>query len=200
MPPDSGALEKLRTLVEDDKRRAETECARCLVSVSDMLVLGTPLTTSSYLEVPNFFGKTDFIVAADVLDEQGNARRRAFIWELKAPQCYLFERDDSQVRFRPTKDFVKAENQLLHYANEIVGNDPFRQRFRVMDPSDVRLGGIIIGRWDRLFSGAAQGLDAQNAESALRLRERYLYALHGIRVFTWDGILKTIAVRPSILP
>ena len=42
----------------------------------------------------------------------------ASIWELKAPQCYLMEFDESGPRCRPTLDLIKAENQLLHYGHE----------------------------------------------------------------------------------
>lgn len=139
----------------------------------------------------NYFGSTDFILAATLRDDRNQEANCAFIWELKAPQCYLFERDNNNNRCRPTLDYIKAENQLLHYYYQAVGDSHFRQRYAVLETRNIRLGGIIIGRSkDRLAKNIVSVADKTNVMTALSIRQDYLYQSHGIRVLTWDRVLE----------
>ena len=52
--------------------------------------------------------------------------RHMVFWELKAPQCNLVEVDDAATRYRPTKDLIKAETQLLHYVHQAAGDSDDR--------------------------------------------------------------------------
>ena len=192
---DQLAYKSFSTLVSEDKRKTELECGNFLHHAVFYLLPTQPIQVYMEKEHRNFFGSSDFIVAARLRNDQGREENYAYIWELKAPQSFLFEADDNKNRFRPTLDFVKAENQLLHYYSEAEGNNSFRERYRVLNTKNIRMGGIIIGRSDRLAKGlGASGLDEQNVTKALSVRENYLYAAYKIRILTWDAILK--AVQP----
>jgi hypothetical protein len=182
-------------LVNVDHERNELKCAAHLHNAAADLMGGTPVRISTQREDRNFFGSTDFIVAATMLDDRRSEANCAVIWELKAPQCFLFEQDDNKNRCRPTHDFVKAENQLLHYAHLAMNDANFRQRFDVMDTRNIRIGGIIIGRSrDKLLREGNSREQIRQATLALSIRESFLYQSHGIRVLTWDRILDF--VRP----
>jgi len=64
-------------------------------SCSSAVGAGTPVNITTGAEDRNYFGSTDFIVSAALLDDQNNEIECAYIWELKAPQAYLFEFDDN---------------------------------------------------------------------------------------------------------
>jgi len=145
--------------------------------------------------VRSYVGDADIVLVADLVTDTGGTDKVAFLWELKAPQCHLFEYDDNKRRCRPTSDLVKAENQLLHYVEEAVGSDTTRQRLGVMSRKDIRPGGIIIGTQQSLLRSPNLSQDIALAETALRLRRERFYEPHGIRILLWDRILD--AVRPA---
>jgi hypothetical protein len=129
------------------------------------------------------------------VNDIGNEERVAFLWELKAPQCYLFEYDNNNHRCRPTLDLVKAENQLLHYVEEAVGSESTRTRLGVMNRDNIRPGGIIIGAKNTMLRGSRNVRDIDKASTALRLRRDRFYLAQGIRILLWDRVLD--AVRPA---
>jgi hypothetical protein len=100
------------------------------------------------------------------------------------------EEDDNRNRCRPTKELIKAENQLLHYAHQALADDLFRQRLGIMNPANIKMGGIIIGRRDRLLKGGQTSGDIERASRSLDIRKQYFYNPHNIRIFTWDRILQ----------
>jgi len=192
---DQDAYNIFSALVTDETRRTELECRDYVHYAAFYLLPTRPIEVYTENEHRNFFGSSDFIVAARLRNDQGREENYAYIWELKAPQSFLFESDDNKNRFRPTLDFVKAENQLLHYYSEAEGNNNFRERYKVMNTKNIKIGGLIIGRSDRLAKGLGSSpLDEQNVAKALSVRENYLYATYKIRILTWDAILK--AVQP----
>ena len=128
-----------------------------------------------------------------MLSDDNRDVREAYIWELKAPQCYLFEKDNNN-RCRPTNDFLSAENQLLHYWYEVTGSQRFRTTMQIMYQENIKIGGIIIGTQERFLRNSTGTTDLRNAEIALKIRQDYLYRSSGLRVLTWDRILKF--VRP----
>jgi hypothetical protein len=177
-----------KALVDEPTSRKERECQAYLLHAAGILLPGTPLDMQSITEERSYFGTADFVIAATIQDDLNREVRSAYIWELKAPQCSLFERDNNN-RYRPTEDFLSAENQLLHYAHQAMGDQVFRARMQVMDHTNIRIGGIIIGTRARFLRGSAEPMDVQKADTALKVREEYLYKSHSIRVLTWDRIL-----------
>jgi hypothetical protein len=183
--------EDFKALIEYDGGQNEIECGNYLHHAIAYLLPMTVIESNFDREDRNFFGNTDFVISAKLIDDASTEAMCAFIWELKAPQCYLLEKDDNRNRFRPTMDLVKAENQLLHYYQEAIDNDGFRQRFGVMDRQNIRLGGIIIGRSDRL-ARSYEERDKPSMDTALKVRKEYFYSSRGIRLFNWDRLLTFI--------
>ncbi|MDB5583741.1 MAG: hypothetical protein JWR80_8917 [Bradyrhizobium sp.] len=179
-----------RALIDEPVAHKELECQGYLMSAAGLLLPGSPSQIVGVEEERNFFGRTDFIVAADLLDGTNQTSRQAYIFELKAPQCNLFETVTGN-RCQPTREFHSAENQLLHYYDEAAGNSRFRQRMGIIDQDNIHMGGIIIGTRGRLLRG---GGNTAAATTALRVREKYLYQSFQIKVLTWDRILDY--VRP----
>jgi hypothetical protein len=172
----------------------EIECGSFLHHAIDYLLPATALERKFEREDRNFFGSADFVISAKFLDDAGHETQRAYIWELKAPQCFLLEKDDNKNRFRPTMDLIKAENQLLHYYQEAVDSGLFRKRFGIMDRQEIRLGGIIIGRSNRI-ARVSENRDKPNIEIALNIRKEYFYSARQIRLINWDRLLTY--VRPG---
>jgi hypothetical protein len=139
-------------------------------------------------------GDSDFCVSVEV-DNGAMGRRFAYVWEVKAPQKYLFQQDKAVNRLRPTDDLYSAENQLLNYVAELETSKNFRQKFQLTGAEDeVRLGGIIIGRKDRIVKGLGKddgGLEGL-ARNAFTTREAFLWEPAEIRVRTWDWVLEQL--------
>jgi hypothetical protein len=185
-----------KALIDEPHRQTERECQNYLSHAANLLLPGTPVDTTTITEERNYFGTADFIIAATIRDDANRNVRSAYIWELKAPQCYLFERDNAN-RCRATDDFLKAENQLLHYTHQAIGDQTFRARMQVMDHTNIRIGGIVIGTRERFMRGSTGSMDIQKADIALQVRELYLYKSHGIRVLTWDRVLDYVRPFPA---
>lgn len=184
--------EKFESLVSATDSQTELECAKYLHFAARFLLPQTPINTEFSREDRNYYGSTDFILSAKMKNDAAGEETVAYIWELKAPQCFLFEYDDSNNRCRPTKDFIKAENQLLHYLDQAAGDQSFRVRFGVMETKNIRGGGIIIGKSSGLLKSMRNTKDSQKARKALDLRQKYLYAANGVRIITWDRILEFV--------
>lgn len=182
---------EFKSHVDEPDSHRELECQPYLIHAAELLLPAEPTRIVNQTEVHNFFGRADVVIAADLPDDTGHVSRHAFIFELKAPQCHLFETATAE-RCQPTREFSSAENQLLHYYNEAVGNARFRERLEVLDQDNIHPGGIVIGTLARLLRG---GGNVPAARTALSVREKYLYPNRRIRVFTWDRILDF--VRPE---
>src|SRR3712207_1472707 len=100
--------------VDESRSHRERECQQYLIYAAKLLLPNSPTEIVAVTEERNYFGRSDFVIGADIRDGTNRIARHAFIWELKAPQCYLFEMDTNN-RCRPTDDFLDGENQLLHY-------------------------------------------------------------------------------------
>jgi hypothetical protein len=118
-------FDEFKELVYTDTAQTEIECGQFLNFAAAYLIPHTVIELRTEQEHRNYFGSSDYIVTARVLNDQSFEEDFAYIWELKAPQCYLFERDENQNRCRPTKEFVKAENQLLQYLYSAVNDSLF---------------------------------------------------------------------------
>ena len=138
-------------------------------------------------EEPTRFGRSDYVVSAEV-PRPGASLRCAFVWELKAPQVFLYEQDDNARRFRPTRDLIKAETQLIHYASEHEYSTGFKEYYKLTPRSPIIPAGIIIGTDSRLIRRKNdEDVDQMAlAEHSVYLREHYFYGKTRIRVRTWD--------------
>lgn len=188
----------------------ELECREFLQYAKEALVRDTVINFV-YLEKERrgTTGDSDYILSCRVCDETGVESVKAYIWELKAPQCYIFEKD-TENRLRPTKELIHAENQLLHYYHENKGSEEFRNDFGVTHSDNVLFGGIIIGCHARKVKGEFEDNKKNKLfEKALIIRKRYIYDPLHIRIIQWDYILdllnpqtaretKTVAV--SVMP
>jgi len=188
---DTSALStRLQALISDTHHK-ESECKELLTHARDILVKATP---SRYIDQDSEYrghtGDSDYLVICATLDEAGQECIEAYVWEAKAPQCFLFE-PDTETRVRPTKEFVSAENQLLHYFAELQDSEQFKEEFNITHHENIKLGGIIIGSRKRLVksSSYSQSKTTRLFKRALNVRKRYLYGQSGIKVMTWDDIL-----------
>ncbi len=183
-------------LVRDTNGRHELACRPYLKHAENALFQRTVERTVEYVEVRNYTGDCDLVTVVDVRNDQNHVERIAYVWELKAPQCYLFEHDDNKNRCRPTLDFIKAENQLLHYVNDLA-KGTMRERWGIIKGSNIRPGGIIIGTSDRIVSNPKDASSTTAANWALKLRLQRLYKSENIRIVLWDFILD--AVKPALV-
>ena len=181
---------ELKALIESERNR-ELECRKYLPYAKELLV---KITTKEFLfedkEYRGHSGDSDYIIVCKACDEAGIESEQAYIWEVKAPQCYVFEQDTMN-RVKPTKEFISAENQLLHYYEECKGSDQFRAEFKITHPENVKLGGIVIGSRKTLVKSTdyTEDLKIRLYTRALDLRRRYLYGHSGVKVIIWDTIL-----------
>ena len=119
------AYEALRGLISASENK-EKECRKFLAYAKEALVRDTVIKFE-YIEKERrgTSGDSDYIISCQVRDAIRVESVKAYIWELKAAQCYIFEKD-TENRLRPSKDLVQAENQLLNYYHENRGNEQFR--------------------------------------------------------------------------
>ncbi|WP_284876680.1 Shedu anti-phage system protein SduA domain-containing protein [Brevundimonas sp. MEB006b] len=193
-----GEFAVFEALVKEPTVRRELECRPYLVHAEHLLIEKTLRSTVQHYEVRSYAGDADLILAADVLTDTGQSERVAFLWELKAPQCPLFEYDDNKHRCRPSADLIKAENQLLHYVDEAVANENTRARLGVAHRKDIRPGGIIIGTQKSMLRNLRYPRDVEMAATALRVRQERLYHAQGIRILLWDRVLDAVRPVPDI--
>jgi hypothetical protein len=178
----------------------EVECRRYLRYAKELLVRITPKEFIAEAdEYRGHSGDSDYIIVCKVCDEAGIQSNQAYIWEVKAPQCYIFEEDTTN-RVKPTRDFISAENQLLHYFEESKNSDQFREEFEITHPENVKLGGIIIGSKETLVRSRSYRPEIafRLYKRALDLRRRYLYGESGIRIVIWDTILDHLLAKEPI--
>lgn len=138
-------------------------------------------------------GDSDYIISGRIRDFASIECIRAYVWEIKAPQCYIFEKD-TENRLKPSRDLIQAENQLLHYFHENKGSELFRETFKVTHSDNVKFGGIIIGCNKNRIRGEFRDAEKANLlfQKALHIRSHYFYDSFGIRLMTWDTILDSL--------
>jgi hypothetical protein len=182
----------LQRLIDDTQNNRELECREFLRYTKELLV---------YPDIPDRFvdveterienlGRSDYLVVADVL-RSGDCYRRAYLWELKAPQCFIYE-EDTRTRLKPSQDFMDAENQLLNYYYGLKENGVFLQQYQISAPSDISLGGIIIGCHRTKVRGNYTEVEKTSCYNiAKRVRDQ-LYD-GKLKVRTWDEIRSFIS-------
>jgi len=186
---DETPYQLLKNLIEEEDKQNETECGEYLKYCQDLLVTGTPTKfIHSETQYRGNKGDSDYIISCETDEGAGIEINRAFIWELKAPQCYLFKEETKQ-RLIPSDDLIKAENQLLNYYHEYKQSGGFQRRFDV-HPDHIYFGGIIIGNKRRFVQGKYEETKrSQLYSESLNLRKTYFYKNLGIKIYTWDRIL-----------
>ncbi len=196
MPIAKEEFDKFEALIDPTAPKAEVECAKYLEYATMCLFPSFPgeERTVSW-EHRMYFGRSDFLVVGDFTSDIGRKERRVYFWEVKAAQCFAFQKDDSATRVRPTTDLIKAETQLIHYVEEAQGSETFRELFEVKR-KDIKMGGIIIGRDGRLWDPATKGVSSASAEMSLSLRTQVIYDAMNIRLMTWDRIADILRPTP----
>jgi hypothetical protein len=111
------------------------------------------------------------------------------------------EPDESNTRYRPTKELYKAENQLIYYWYQARGDSGFRERFGLTSEGQVKLGGVIMGRNDTITKDQ-DATKVKAARYSLAIRTNTLYQHHGMKVLVWDRIISFLGepASPSSTP
>jgi len=192
---------ELRDLI-NHARHKERQCAEYLQYVPNLLFKETAVdVTFIEPEYRQHTGDSDCVIVGQVSDENGVNCVRAYIWELKAPQCYIFREDENNHnRLNPSDALIQAENQLLNYYDELMGSTRFLVESGITHPENVRMGGIIIGRLDRKVQGPSDD-ERKNRlyESAIRCRNRF-YTPSGVRIMLWNVVLEQLKEQPPPEP
>ena len=193
-PEEEKNIRELKEQIERTDAHTEQECAGCL-KYCPWALLPTLDGTITYLDSEQLCsaGRVDMIVIAEILEVGGITRPGAFVWELKAPQIPLFKME-TQNQACPSPELYSAENQLLHYHHSIANSGHLRDRWGIVCPEHVKFGGIIIGRDNAIVKCEEKDLvlGGRLASQALRIRESIFYRASGIRVWTWDRIIKIL--------
>jgi hypothetical protein len=137
-------------------------------------------------------GDFDIALSAKVKSDQNIEEMITFLWELKAPQCYIFEKD-TENRLKPSKDLISAENQLLHYYHECKHNADFLRTHGITHPDMIYAGGIIIGKESTKVKNFKDKSKANSLFQKINhIRKQYFYSHLSIRIITWDTIFDFI--------
>ncbi|RWP64937.1 Shedu anti-phage system protein SduA domain-containing protein [Mesorhizobium sp.] len=188
-------IAKFKTLVATDGSFNEKECSAYLYAATDYLLGVTPFRMKELsLEARSPYGRSDYIIVADIKSGHGAIETHMIFFELKAPQCYLVQLDDAR-RYRPTNDLVKAETQLIHYVEQAKGDGDLREKHGIVGPHQISAGGIIIARDDHI---AKVDSDSKlvDARHSFKLRQRSLYQTW--KILTWDRILEYVEPPPGL--
>jgi hypothetical protein len=183
----------LQTLVNAQDGHKEKQCQPYLERAQRLLLPRTPVQIIEFSrEEPSRAGRSDFVISA-AFGDSGTFEKNAYVWEVKSPQTFLFEPDDSAQRLRPTKDFIKAETQLAYYVLELQDSPTFRAKYDLDAFSKVIPAGIIIGRSDAMckpIDGATAKQQQDLERSALIMRKNLIYGPAQLTIFTWDDVVR----------
>jgi hypothetical protein len=189
-------IAELSKLIEVQGQYNEAECGELLKNPEASSVL-IPFGASPYFidaEIRTSAGDVDLIICANESLPGGQSRRLMYVWELKAPQHYLFY-IETNGRASPTPEFYSAENQLIHYHAYLAGSEEDRRKSHILSKDDVLIGGIIIGSTQNFVDNRKLiPNDKANmlATSALEIRKRVLYKSECIGVKTWTMVLDSL--------
>ena len=190
-PNDANLWQELRELIEDTAHNEE-QCREYLQHTKYILFQEFRVIEFIHFDAEYRLtsGDADVAISGRIREEDGTECKRAYVWELKPPQCAIFKKETNN-RFIPTMELIKAENQLLHYYLEAKGSRDFRRTFDITDENDVRLGGIIISTESRKISHSNLAPERASILYEKAKRARYeLYSTAGIRLLTWDRVLE----------
>jgi hypothetical protein len=186
------AAEELSELI-NATRNKEHACRYYLQHTGFMLVPETVVRFNRVeTERMGNLGRSDYIISATVWNG-GEESVRAYIWELKAPQCYIFSTDVHN-RLKPTKELIDAENKLLNFYYENKNNPLFHHQYGISHPAsdNVKLGGIIIGCNRTKVNGTFTQTEKAQLFSVAKSARNLMYESCGIHLKTWDEVLHHI--------
>ncbi len=207
----SSEYECLKELVYSDDGNKEKECQPFLEHVPNIL-LGQYMSKFDNITSTRFeresrlpSGDNDVLQGFSVRDDTGRTVNHLVVWEVKAPQCSPF-RITTNNRAAPTADLIEVENQLLHYFHDLKSNAAIKDEFEIVNEDNIHLGGIIIGREDKLISGGGQFSLTDERKLALYrrakgYRETYFWS-PAINFKLWDSVLANLkpAIQQNIVP
>ncbi len=197
-PPNNPDYELLKELVDEPVKHTEKECRKYIPQALELFVPYTGITTvlGEEDEYPGHTGPNDLIVFCE-RKCGGVVEKRAYIWEVKSAQTNIFVKCTNN-RVKPSPEFVKAENQLLHYWEDCK-SEQFRAKFDITNIDCICLGGILIGKGDTLVSGDYEESKKKTLyRTAINLRKKCLYDPSGIQFLIWDDVLDFIRKPSSI--
>lgn len=188
-----GIYQSLKELIDSEDQQEELQCRKFLKHAEEFLFKTDTLKERLYSEqeTPTNMGKTDYVISGKIgndpyLNPDGV---RVYVWEFKAPQCFIFRKDGDN-RLCPTKELFEAENQLLNYYHALKYNQNLLQRFRAGHPNNLFIGGIIIGSSDRLVKGKFEDEKKKALlQDAFNIRRTYFYNETGLCLYTWNDLL-----------
>lgn len=188
---------RLSDLVQRDDGCYEKECGELLKDkeAASILLQGKQNLVFVDAELLTGSGTVDLLICCQEIQLSGETRRKLIIWELKAPQCCLFKVENT-LRACPTQELYSAENQLLHYHAQVRGSQFDRNKFDIISPEDVELGGIIIGRTDKyVYFDHRKNIPPDKAKclatAAKEVRETNFYGKR-LQLWTWDTVIQSL--------
>jgi len=186
--------EELKRLIDDTQHHNEEECKEYLKYVPGLFIRDSFRDNRNILRIKTEYrhhtGDSDYIISANV-SANGIGCARAYVWEIKAPQCFVF-RKTNENRAEPSPDLIQAETQLLHYYDDLKHQTKYLfEEFKVPLAEDLCFGGIIIG-CNRTKVERAENETEMNTlfNRAIRCRNYfYEHAKGTIKLMLWDEIL-----------
>jgi hypothetical protein len=198
MNPPNNKYQSLKNLIDEPVKHNENECREFISGALDLFVPYTGVTTvlGDVDEYPGHSGPNDLIVFCE-RSCGGVVEKHAYIWEIKSPQTSVFVKDTKN-RVKPSPEFIKAENQMLHYWEDCK-TEQFRAKFDISHLDYIHPGGILIGKTDTLVSsGYVEDKKKQLYKTAINLRKKLFYTPAGIQVLIWDDVLDFIKPPTNI--
>lgn len=194
----STLFEELEALIAETSHK-EIQCRTYLEHTKDRLVKCTPLSFKRFTpEYRGHTGDSDLVISCETINDAGKKSNEVYIWEIKSPQCHIFEFDNSN-RVKPTAALISAENQLIHYFEEYQKSSQFLEEFELTSPDNLYIGGIIIGSTKTLVKPHEKYIDEQAITAlytrAITYRKKHFYRSSSIELIIWDRILELLKPR-----
>lgn len=191
------SADELQALINADDPN-ENEC-RYYLQFARHILMPWPIVNFRRVETERVgnLGRSDYVISGTVY-HQTDQCVRAYIWELKAPQCYLFEEDIAN-RLKPSSELIDAENKLLNYYYENKNHGLFHQQYELTHPGgeNVCLGGIIIGcERTKVNSNRTAAEKITNYKTA-EIARNFMYGPAGIKIKTWDEVVHQIRISET---
>lgn len=193
LEPTDRICKELKNLIDSSETQDELECRKYLGYAEEFLFKKDTLKKRLYSEreLPMYTGKTDYVISGIIGNNPYFDPKcvKAYVWEFKAPQCYVF-RKETENRLCPTKELFEAENQLLNYYHALKYNLTLVDRFKAGHPKNVFIGGIIIGSSERLVKGELEEEKKKEMlKEAYDIRKSYFYDQTDLYLVTWSDVL-----------
>lgn len=175
----------------------ENACRDALIPFAKSLIGNSNLVFNK-AEYTNDVGRVDLILVVEPKETHFDQQllttdKTVMVFEMKAPNKFMYEFHSGANRFIPSKDLSLAETQLFSYTRRLDYEKLYLLKKYGAD--QVKAGGIIIGRKSTMFKISAEDAKAFSAKdleelknNTLQSRKRYLYDAAGIVIYNWDHI------------